>query len=145
MYNLPDPDQQPQFYESVPAKRLLAWVIDTVLTVAICVLILPFTAFTGLFFFPLLIAVVGFIYRVVTLSGGSATLGMRLTAIELRTRDGARLDSGTALAHTIGYTVSFMIPVLQIVSVVMMLTGRLGQGLSDSLLGTVMLNRRARA
>ncbi len=144
MFNIPDPDRQPEFYESVPAKRLLAWVIDTVLTVAICILILPFTAFTGLFFFPLLIAVVGFIYRVLTLAAGSATWGMRLVAIELRDRDGARLDPGTALAHTIGYTVSFMMPVLQLISVVMMATGRRGQGLSDMVLGTVALNRRAR-
>lgn len=145
MTHLPDPEFQPQFYASVPAKRLLAWVVDTVLIVVFCILILPFTAFTGLFFFPALIAVVGFIYRVVTLANGSATLGMRFAAIELRTAEGGRFDAGMAFAHTLGYTLSFMIAPLQLISVVMMATTARAQGLSDHVLGTVALNRRALA
>lgn len=141
--HLPDPDRQPQFYETVPAKRLLAWVIDTVIIVALSLLVLPFTAFTGIFFFPLLLLVIGFAYRVVTLANGSATWGMRFAAIELRSADGARFDLGTAFAHTLGYTVSIAVPILQVVSVVMMLTGARGQGLTDNLLGTAALNRRA--
>jgi hypothetical protein len=35
------------------------------------------------------------------------------------------------------------VPVLQVISIILMLTTAKGQGLSDSLLGTVMLNRRA--
>jgi len=145
MFHLPDPQRQPQFYDSIPAKRFLAWIIDTVLIVAICALILPFTAFTGLFFFPLLIAVTGFVYRVVTLASGSATWGMRFAAIEFRASDGSRFDLGLAVAHTIGYTVSFSIFPLQIVSIVLMLTGARAQGLTDNLLGTVALNKRALA
>ncbi|QBF31483.1 RDD family protein [Thalassococcus sp. S3] len=143
MHNLPDPYHQPQFYASVPAKRFFAWVIDIVLTFALCLMILPFTAFTGIFFFPALLLIVGFCYRVVTLANGSATLGMRFAAIELRTADGERFDLGAALMHTLGYTVSFAIPILQVASVVMMLTGARGQGLTDSFMGSVALNRRA--
>ncbi len=142
MFNLPDPDRQPQFYESVPAKRLIAWIIDTVLIVVACVLIVPFTAFTGLFFFPLLIAVVGFVYRVATLSSGSATWGMRFAGIEFRTAQGARFDATMAILHTAGYTISFAIMPLQVISVILMATGPRGQGLSDMVLGTVALNRR---
>lgn len=145
MFNLPDPDRQPQFYESVPAKRLFAWIIDTGLIVVVCVLIVPFTAFTGLFFFPLLIAVVGFVYRVVTLAAGSATWGMRFAGIELRTAQGARFDATIAIAHTAGYTISFAIMPLQVISVILMATGPRGQGLSDMVLGTVALNRRVLA
>jgi len=143
MYDLPDPDSQPQFYASVPSKRLLAWVIDTLLILLACIAILPFTAFTGLFFFPLLFLVVGFAYRLVTLANGSATWGMRIAAIELRCSDGSRFDFGTAAAHTLGYTVSISIPILQVISIVLMLTNARGQGLTDNLLGTVALNRRA--
>jgi uncharacterized RDD family membrane protein YckC len=143
MIHLPDPDTQPQFYNAVPTKRLIAWVIDTVIVVALCLLILPFTAFTALFFFPLLYLVVGFVYRTVTIANGSATFGMRAMAIEFRTMAGTRFDLTTAALHTFGYTVSIGLPILQVASIIMMLTTARAQGLTDSLLGTAALNRRA--
>ncbi|SEP55097.1 RDD family protein [Thalassovita taeanensis] len=141
---LPDPDTQPEFYADVPLKRLIAWVVDTVLIAAICVAILPFTAFTGVFFFPFLLLCVGFAYRVITLANGSATLGMRLTAIEFRTATGARFDLPMAALHTLGLTMSFAVPVFQVISIVLMMTTARAQGLSDHVLGTVALNRSAR-
>ncbi len=141
--HLPDPDTQPQFYASVPSKRLLAWLIDTVVIVLLCLVILPFTAFLGLFFFPFLLLVVGFAYRVVTLANGSATWGMRFAAIEMRRIDGTRFDLGLAFAHTLGYSISIAVFPLQAISIVLMLTNAHGQGLSDSLLGTVAINKRA--
>lgn len=139
----PDPFAQPDFYKDVPLKRLLAWGVDAVLTFLACLAILPFTAFTGLFFFPVLFLVVGFIYRMITLANGSATWGMRLFAIELRQSTGARLDAGSAFAHTLGYTVSWAMFPLQLISMMLMATTERGQGLSDHALGTVMVNRRA--
>ncbi|MDW3116735.1 RDD family protein [Roseovarius pacificus] len=144
-WHLPDPITQPEFYSDVPAKRLLAWVVDTVLIVLICLLIVPFTAFTGLFFFPFLLLVVGFAYRVVTIARGSATWGMRLVSLEFRKLDGQRFDLSMALLHTLGLTISFGFPILQVISIVLMLTTERGQGLSDHVLGTVALNRRATA
>jgi len=110
---------------------------------AITIVILPFTAFTGLFFLPFLYAVLGFSYRVITLSNGSATLGMRLMAIELRTSADRPFDLPIAFAHTLGYTLSLGVPLIQLASVVLMLSSERGQGLSDFILGTVALNRRA--
>lgn len=143
MTALPDPQLRPEFYRDVQMKRLFAWVVDACVTLLACVLILPFTAFTGLFFFPFLFLVVGFFYRSVTLANGSATWGMRLFVIELRRPDGRRLDAATAFGHTLGYTISWALPVLQIISVAMMATTARGQGLSDHMLGTAMVNRRA--
>lgn len=143
MLALPDPQTQPDFYRDVPIKRLLAWIIDSLITLALCIVILPLTAFTGIFFFPLLFLSLGFAYRVITLANGSATLGMRLFAIEVRRADGSALDAGTAFAHTLGYTLSWMVPVFQLISVVMMATTERGQGLSDHVMGTAMVNRRA--
>ncbi|GAA6199075.1 RDD family protein [Aquicoccus sp. SU-CL01552] len=143
MHALPDPDSQPQFYDSVPGKRLIAWVVDSAITFVLCLGAVLATAFVGLFIWPLLFLVLGFAYRVVTIASGSATWGMRFAGIELRDTTGARLDLGQAVAHTAGYTISVGIPILQVISVVMMLTGRRGQGLTDSVLGTVALNRRA--
>lgn len=139
----PDPDMQPQFYDGVPSKRLLAWGVDTIVIAALTLVVIPFTAFIGLFFLPLLYLVIGFAYRVVTLSRGSATWGMRLMAIELRDRDDRSFDLPTAFLHTLGYTVSLAMPLLQLISVVLMLSTERRQGLSDLVLGTVALNRRA--
>lgn len=143
MFNLPDPDRQPQFYAGVPAKRLIAWIIDTILTVAAAAIFVVMTAFIGIFIWPLLILTIGFAYRTLTLAAGSATWGMRFVGIEMRAQDGGRFDLGLALAHTTGYTISFAVPVLQVISVIMMLVSPRGQGLSDMFLGTTALNRRA--
>ena len=80
--HLPDPDRQSEFYDGVTVKRGIAWVIDTVIILALA---LPLALFSiiGLFFVPLFILVVGFAYGVVNIAGGSATWGMRRRAIEL--------------------------------------------------------------
>lgn len=142
MTALPDPTRQPEFYDGVTAKRLIAWFIDSALIVLLVIVILPFTGFLGIFVLPMLYLVIGFAYRVVTLTGGSATWGMRIMAVEIRRMDGSRLDLGTAFLHTLGYTVSFGIFLVQVVSVVLMLTSSYGQGLTDHVLGTVGLNKR---
>jgi len=141
--HLPDPQTQPEYYDGVAPKRLVAWIVDVAITLALCLLILPFTAFTGIFFFPFLWLCVGFLYRWMTLSGGSATWGMRLMSIEIRRGDGEKLDGGTALLHTLGYSLSIGTAIVQAGSMVLMLATERGQGLSDLALGTVALNRRA--
>lgn len=141
--NIADPIRQPEFYASVAPKRAVAWVIDNVLIALTCVLILPFTAFAGIFFFPFLMLVIGFAYRVITITGGSATLGMRIMSIEFRNSDGTRFDLPTAFWHTLGYSISWSIFPVQLISIVLMLTSAQGQGLTDMVLSTHVLNRRA--
>lgn len=140
---LPDPHHQSEFYAGVNAKRLLAWCIDMVLIGIVSIVILPFTAFTALFFFPVFFLFVGFLYRWFTLAGGSATWGMRMMAIEFREADGGRLTNGTAFAHTLGYTISVGVAPLQLISVVLMVLTDRNQGLSDLVLGTAAINRPA--
>ena len=141
--HLPDPAFQPEFYRDVPAKRLVAWVIDTLIVALLTALVVPFTAFLALLFLPLLFLVVNFLYRWATLSARSATWGMRFVALEFRRLDGRRFDPGTAFAHTLVYTVSVAMVLPQLVSVVLMATGARAQGLGDRLLGTAALNRSA--
>lgn len=145
MTHLPHPDHQPEFYQSIPAKRFFAWVFDTCVILMLSLIVVLLTAFVGAFVWPLLYLVVGFVYRVATIAGGSATWGMRFVGIELRDAYGAQLNGGQALAHTAGYTVSMALPILQVISILMMLTGSRAQGLTDAVLGTVALNRRAYA
>ena len=140
---LPDPIAKPEFYRGVAPKRFFAWIIDFVMILMVSLLVLPFTAFTGVFFFPFLLLVVGFFYRWFTLANGSATWGMRIMAIEIRDHDGLRLKSGTALAHTFGYTLSVAMAPAQLISVILMLVTARGQGLTDMVLGTTALNKSA--
>ena len=139
---LPDPIHEAAFYDGVLFKRAFAWVIDVVLIALLCLLILPFTAFTGIFFFPALMLVVGFIYRWMTIANKSATWGMRLLAVEFRDHEGEHLNSGTALAHTLGYTVSVAVAPLQLISIILMLVTSRKQGLTDHILGTAAINRK---
>ena len=138
----PDPDTQPEFYDGVLTKRLFAWVVDAAVIALLTVLVLPFTAFTGIFFFPALMLVVGFIYRWMTIANKSATWGMRLLAVEFRDHEGEHLNSGTALAHTLGYTVSVAVAPLQLISIILMLVTSRKQGLTDHILGTAAINRK---
>ncbi len=140
---LPDPDREGAFYDGVPAKRLIAWCIDVVLIAALTLVLVPFTAFTALFYLPVLYAIVGFLYRWVTLSRGSATWGMRLAAIEFRRADGEPFDVATAFLHVTGYTVSVVMFPLQLLSIALMLVTPRAQGLTDHVLGTAALRRSA--
>lgn len=141
MTALPDPTIAPQAFEGTPLKRGIAWIFDMLVIGMLCVVILPFTAFTGVFFFPVLMLVVGFIYRWFTLAGGSSTWGMRLVGVILLDHRGQRLSSEMALAHTLGYSISVAIAPLQLISVLMMLVTPRRQGLTDHLLGTVAISR----
>ena len=142
LYNHPDPVRAPQFYSSVPSKRLIAWIIDTLITLAMTAVIIPFTAFIGLFFLPVIALIVSFAYRTLTISSGSATWGMRMMSIELRDANGERFDFSQALLHTIGYWLCTAFFIVQIVSIIMMLGTARGQSLTDMALGSVMINRR---
>ncbi len=142
-WGLPDPVTQAEFYQDVTLKRLLAWVIDVVMIVAICLLISLLTLGIGFFLWGLIYLAVGFVYRVTTLTRASATLGMRLVAIELRTHRGEHFDRQTAVLHTLAYLVAMSTFVLQIFSIVMMFTTPRGQGLGDMVLGTAAVNRAA--
>ena len=143
MSHLPDPDSQPEFYQSVATKRFFAWLFDIAFISLLCTVAILLTFGMGFFILALIYAVISFVYRVVTIANGSATLGMRFMGIELRDAFGARMDTGKAIAHTAGYFVSMAIPVLQIISVIMMMTSTRCQGLTDAFLGTVMINQRA--
>lgn len=143
-WDLPDPERYPEFYADIPAKRLIAFLVDMLLIGLITVALIPFTAFTALFYLPLLGLVVSFAYRTLTLARGSATPGMRLVAIELRTHRGERFDLVTAAAHTLIYSVAISMVLPQVISVALMLITPRRQGLPDLALGTAAVNRAAR-
>lgn len=142
-WGVPDPEIKPDFYRDVTTKRLLAWFVDTAIIIVLCLIALPFTAFLAVLIFPILYLVIGFVYRALALSTFSATLGMRLFAVEIRTLRGDRLRSSEAILHTLGYTLSVSMVLVQIISIGLMLGSARGQSLTDMVLGTVALNRAA--
>ncbi len=141
---LPDPEYHAELYADVTMKRFIAWIIDTLIVGFMCLIVLPFTAFTAVFFLPLLFLVLSFVYRVITIKNRSATWGMRMMAIELRNHQGHRLDGSMAVLHTLGFFIAAGMAILQIISIVLMFTSARGQGLVDHLLGIAMINRTSR-
>ena len=138
---LPYPSVRPDYYKNVPFKRFMAWLIDITIVGIVSAIIVPFTAFTAVFFFPALLLVIGFLYRWFTLTGRSATWGMRMMAIEFRTNTGERFDSGNAFLHTLGYSLTITTGALQLVSIFLMLISDRKQGLTDHIMGSAAINR----
>ena len=141
---LPDPQTQPAFYDGVGVKRLLAWVVDTVLIGMIAAVIASIPLFLLWFVFPLVFLVVSLIYRIGSIRAFSATPGMRLFNIELRNHEGQRLDGSAAAMHTIAFMIASAFFIPQIASVVLILMTERGQGLHDMFTGVVAINKPSR-
>lgn len=147
MPGLPDPDLDAQFYEGVPTRRFVAWLVDLAIVLVIGVPIaLAFGLLTlgfGLFLFPVIVGGIGFLYRTLTIAGASSTWGMRFTGLEFRRHDGSRLDLLFALLHTGITAVCMGVFVLQLVSCGTIVWTRYRQSLADIILGTTAINRPA--
>jgi uncharacterized RDD family membrane protein YckC len=117
-------------------------VIDMVIIGVLSALVLPFTAFTGVFFFPFLMIVTGFLYRWGSIAAASATWGMAIMGIRLEDSRAQNLSGSLAFLHTLGYSISVAVAPLQLISVVLMLVTARGQGLTDLFLGTQAVNAR---
>lgn len=139
----PDPATQAWFYADVLPKRVVAWLFDTVLIAFLVALIVPLTGFLALLFLGGLYVVISFLYRWIGLARHSATLGMRMMGVEFRDAAGYRMTAGLAFVHTLFYALSVAFVLPQIISVLLMCFDKRGQGLSDLVLGVVLVNRRA--
>lgn len=147
MAGLPDPETDRDFYDGVPFRRFVAWVIDFVI---VCVIGVPVALMFGIFtlgfgfaLFPLIVSGIAIAYRTWTLAEGSATWGMRFCGIEFRRGDGTRFDMPTAALHTLIQAVAFTFFVLQLLSCVTIVGTRYRQSLPDLILGTTALHRAA--
>lgn len=139
--NLPDPEADAQFYDGVPAKRLIAFALDIALVWGATILLSLMTLGLGFFVFGALLIVIDFVYRAGSLAMWSATPGMRLMGIELRAAHGDRFGPAHAVAHTLMFYLVLAFVIAQLISVVMMAGTRFGRGLHDAPLGSVMINR----
>jgi uncharacterized RDD family membrane protein YckC len=143
-WGLPDPEHSPAAYAGVPFKRLVAWLIDGIAIFALTFVASVLTLGIGFLVFFGLMLLIGFVYRAISLAAASATPGMWFAGVELLNDRGERFDGTAAFLHTLGYTVSVAIPILQVASIVLMLVSARRQGLTDHILGTAAVNRGLR-
>ena len=149
-----DPDLAPELFESVPARRIVACMIDVFLIgvpVALAyVLTFIFTIVTfGLgavlfWLLPTATVIWALVYFGLTLgSPASATIGMRLMDIEMRTWYGAPAYFVLGTVHAIFFwlSISFFTPFILLVA----FFNARRRLLHDMLLGTVVINNPARA
>lgn len=146
--SLPDPVADPQFYDGVPLRRAVAFLIDLVIVASLMALVLVsgvilgfFSAGLGFVVAVMLFFVTGFGYRYLLISQRSATLGMIAAGIELRDRLGEKLDAPTTLVHTAGFYVTMMFPLLLVIGWLLMLGSPHRRLAHDILPGTTAINR----
>lgn len=149
-----DPAASPELFEGVPARRVIAFLIDFVIIAVPVVLAAMFIFAFGLvtlglgwaLFWLLSPASViwALLYYGLTFgSPRSATIGMRVMDLEMRTWYGAPAYSVLGAVHAVGFwiSVSFLTP---FVLLICFFNDR-RRLLHDMLLGTVVINNPVRA
>jgi len=141
-----DPDARPELFDGVLAKRIVAFLVDALIIVGLmipAVLIVLVVGFVtlgiGWLLFPPLFALVALGYVGLTLGGpNSATVGMRMAGVEMRTWSGAPMFALLAIIHALlfWFSVGLLTPLILLVG----LFTRRRQLLHDLLLGVVVLN-----
>jgi uncharacterized RDD family membrane protein YckC len=149
-----DPATQPELFEGVLARRVVAFIVDFVIisipVVLAAMFIFAFGIVTlGLGFalywlLPSATVIWAIVYFGVTLGGpASATLGMRVMDLEMRTWYGAPAYFVLGAVHAVAFwfTVSFFTPFVLLIA----FFNERGRLLHDIILGTVIINNAARA
>jgi len=141
-----DPHTQPELFEGVLSKRIVAFLVDAVFIVALMIpaalvvfVLGVITLGIGWLLFPVLFLLVALGYVGLTLGGpASATPGMRMSGLEMRTWSGAPMFALLAIIHALlfWFSVSLLTPLILLVG---LFTSR-KQLLHDLLLGTVVVN-----
>jgi uncharacterized RDD family membrane protein YckC len=149
-----DPVANPELFRGVLARRLIAFVIDLVIIMLPVALTAVFIFFLGLVTFLLGWALFWLLYPGTIIwalfycgstlaSPASATIGMRIMDLEMRTWYGAPAYFVLGAVHAVVFwiTVSILTPLVLVVG---LLNGR-QRLLHDILIGTVVINNPVRA
>ena len=149
-----DPAANPELFDGVPARRVIAFLVD------LCILAIPLI-FLSIFIFAFGIVTLGFgfllyglmpvvstiwalVYYGMTLGGPrSATIGMRVMDIEMRTWYGAPSYFVLGAVHAVAFWVSVSIfsPLILIVC----FFNERRRLLHDMVVGTIVINNDVRA
>jgi uncharacterized RDD family membrane protein YckC len=149
-----DPDVNPELFEGVLARRVVAFVVDLIIIALPLIAASMFIFVFGLVTFglgwalfwllsPASVIWALFYYGMTLGSPASATLGMRAMEIEMRTWYGAPSYAVLGAVHVIVYWVSVSV-LTPLILVVGFFNSR-KRLLHDMLVGTVIINNAARA
>lgn len=149
-----EPDQNPEYFEGVLPRRVVAFCVDAVLIVGPIILLALFIFVFGLVTFGLgwflfwtlspIFVIWAILYVGLTLaSPHSATIGMRMVDLELRTWYGGPMYFLLAAVHAIFFWIS--VTTLSPLILLVALVNRQHRLLHDFLTGTVMINNAVRA
>jgi uncharacterized RDD family membrane protein YckC len=153
-----DPAVNPELFEGVLARRCIAFVIDLIIiaipvvlvaifmvaaTIATLGLAALFFALLSPLFWPLIVIWAILYYGFTFGSPASATVGMRVMDLEMRTWYGAPAYFVLGAVHAVLYwvTVSLLTPFILLVA----FFNHRGRLLHDMLAGTIVINNPARA
>ena len=149
-----DPATQPELFDGVLSRRVVAFVIDFIIIAIPVVLVAMFIFAFGIvtlglgfalyWLLPPGTVIWALLYFGITLGGpDSATIGMRVMDLEMRTWYGAPAYFVLGAVHTIAFwfTVSFFTPFVLLVA----FFNARRRLLHDILLGTVVINNAKRA
>ncbi|MDI4662791.1 RDD family protein [Xanthobacter autotrophicus] len=149
-----DPVTQPEYFEGVLSRRLMAFLVDAILIFGAVVLFYIFVLLMGVvtlglswiafFFIWPTFVITALAYNALTLgSPASATLGMRLMDIEVRTWYGAPCYALLGAVHAVCFWVSVSVFTPFVLLVALFNDRR--RLLHDFLVGTVVVNNSQRA
>ncbi len=146
-----DPEAQPEYFEGVLGRRILAFLVDVTIIFLLTTAVYAFLLVAGIFTLGLTWLLFGIAFPLVALSYNawtlsrppSATIGMRLLGLEMRTWYGDRMYALLAALHALLYylSVTTLTPLILLIAP---FTGR-KRCLHDFLSGTVVINDAERA
>jgi uncharacterized RDD family membrane protein YckC len=153
-----DPVTNPELFDGVLARRLIAFVIDLIIiaipvvlagvfmaaaTIATLGIAAIFFAFLSPLFWPLIVIWAIFYYGFTFGGGASATIGMRIMDLEMRTWYGSPAYFVLGAVHAVVFwlTISFLTPLVLLVC----FFNERRRLLHDMLIGTIVINTPARA
>lgn len=149
-----DPAANPELFDGVLARRVVAFVIDAIIIVVPVMVVALFILVSGIVTFGLAWLLFGLLwpaaviwaivyYGLTFASPASATIGMRVMDIEMRTWYGAPAYFVLGSVHAVVFwiTVSFLTPLILLVG----FFNERRRLLHDIVLGTVVINNPVRA
>jgi uncharacterized RDD family membrane protein YckC len=141
-----NPVTQPQLFDGVIGKRLMAFVVDAIIILLLWVLAAVVVGVLGIITLGLawllygaIFPIVGLGYNAVTIGGSnSATIGQRMMGLEVRMWFGGKVSPLVAAFHALLFWFSFVIfcPIL-----LWALFDQRKRCLHDILAGVVLINR----